>query len=248
MDCKTARLFLLFHRPNSGDLDGPEAEELEQHLAHCTECNALAIGQRRLDQHLGRAMRAVEVPAGLRKDILGRLAEQRSAWYRRWVGHAARGAVAAALLLAVGLGGYFWYSYTPRSISPDEVAYTANYSYSPHDRDSANAALKRLGEGAFAPPFVNYAYLTAGPVLGELHGYKGDKVPQFVFTRGSARATASSAVIYVLEHRCFHIKEVDTSASGRFSVDVYRYNERVSYLILYSGDSWDWLKMREPVE
>jgi hypothetical protein len=247
MDCKTARLFLHFHRPDAGDLDGPEAEDLEHHLAHCSECNALAGAQRRLDQHLGRAMRAVEVPAGLRKNILGALAEQRRAWNRRWVGYAGRGAAAAAVLLAISFGWYFWYSFTPRSISPEEVCNTVNFS--PHDRDSANDALKRLGEGAFAPSFVEYAYLTAGPALAELPGYRGVKVPQFVFT---ARDTPASAVIYVLDHRRFHIDEMDLPTEGyKYRVEVYPSSERgrVSYLVKYTGKNWkDWLKVREPVE
>jgi hypothetical protein len=250
MDCKTARLFLHFHRPDASDLDGPEAEELEHHLAHCSECNALAGAQRRLDQHLGRAMRAVEVPAGLRKDILGALAEQRRAWNRRWFGYAGRCAAAAAVLLAVGLGWFFWLSFKPRSIAPDEVAYAVNVT--PPDGDGVNAALKRLGEGPFAPAFVNYAYLTGSPALAELPGYRGVKVPQLVFTQGpeKARGADNRVVIYVLEHRHFRIDEVDTSESGRFRVEVYRHNERdrVSYLVLYTGESWDWLKVREPAE
>src|SRR5579859_7283061 len=99
MDCKTARFFLHFYRPDTGDLDGPEVEELENHLAHCTECNALASGQRRLDQHLGRAMRAIEVPPRLRADVLDALTQQRRAWQRRWLRRATPAAVAAALLL-----------------------------------------------------------------------------------------------------------------------------------------------------
>jgi hypothetical protein len=249
MECETARLFLHFHRPDAGDLDGPGAEELEHHLAHCSECNALSSAQRRLDQHLGRAMRAVEVPARLRKDILGALAEQRRAWSRRWFGYARRGAAAAAVLLAVSLGWYLWYTFTPRSISPDEVCNTVNFSPHVADRDSANEALKRLGEGAFAPSFVEYAYLTAGPALAELPGYKGVKVPEFVF---NAPDTPASAVIYVLDHRRFQIEPMDLPTEGyNKRIEVYPANERgrVSYLVKYTGKNWkDWLKVREPVE
>src|SRR4051812_23626861 len=64
MDCDNARLYLPFLTPGGKDLDGREAEELHRHLAECSACNALAMNTRRLDQHLGRAMRAVEVPGG----------------------------------------------------------------------------------------------------------------------------------------------------------------------------------------
>jgi hypothetical protein len=250
MDCKTARLFLPFYRPAAGDLDGPEAEELEQHLAHCSECNALASAQRRLDQHIGRAMRTVEAPAGLRKEILNRLAEQRRKWYRRWFGQAAWVGIAAGLLLAASVVWYLWDSLSPRRISPEEVAYALNVT--PPDRDSANAALKRLGAGAYAPAFVKYAYLTGSPTLAELPGYKGVKVPQLVFTqyRDRARGAERVAVIYVLEDRRFRIEEVDRADSGQLHVELYPHNVRhkATYLVLYSGDSWDWLKLPEPVE
>ena len=57
MDCDTARLFLHFCRPGHDDLGGPEAVELEDHLAHCTACHAQALSQRHFDAHLGRAVR-----------------------------------------------------------------------------------------------------------------------------------------------------------------------------------------------
>jgi hypothetical protein len=249
MDCKTARFLLDFYRPGTTDLDGPEAQELEQHLGGCSECNAQAGSQRRLDQHFGRAMRAVEIPPGLRKDVLEALALQRRTWHRRHLSRAVRvGAIAASLLLAVGMGWYFWDTFRPKRIYADEVAYALNVT--PPDRDGVNAALKRLGEGAFAPTFVNYAYLTGSPSLAPLPGHPGVKVPQLVFTQDpfTARGADHRAVIYVLDRRRFPLQDVEAASDYQFHLEVRQQDERVSYLIFYSGNSWDWLKASEAAE
>ncbi len=251
MDCNNARFFLSFYRPPAGDLSGLEAEELEHHLALCSECNALASAERRLDQHFGRAMRAVEVPAVVRRNILGALAAQRSAWNRRWLGNASRVAVAAGLLLAISMGWYFWSAFRTRSIDLQDVRNAL--CVSPPDRDSVNAALKRLGESAVAPSFVNYSYLTASPALAELPGYRGDKVPQLVFTQSdpNERDFGAVAVVFVLDNRRFKIPEdVELSSDGyKFLVEVQPgKHDPVNYLILYTGKSWDWLRQHESAE
>src|SRR5262249_22281362 len=103
MDCRNARLLLHFTRPeHPPELEADEAEALRAHLAECPECGVLAEAERRADECLGPAMRAVPVPPGLRERLHERLAGRPVAWYRRsWT----RGLVtAAAVLVAVGLG------------------------------------------------------------------------------------------------------------------------------------------------
>ena len=106
MDCSTARLFLDFNRPGGRRPRRFRRRGTRTSPGACTECNALARADRRLDHHLGRAMRAVELPAGLRDEILHRLEAERGDWYRRWFGYAARGVAAAAVLLAVVWGSF----------------------------------------------------------------------------------------------------------------------------------------------
>src|SRR5262245_10465360 len=101
MDCRNARLLLEFARPLTAELDAGEAEALQGHLADCPECGALAREERRLDEHLGRAVRDVPVPEGLRDRLLARLATERDAWFRRWLLRAV--GVAAGIALAVWL-------------------------------------------------------------------------------------------------------------------------------------------------
>ena len=249
MDCSSARLFLHFNRPGAHELDGPDAEELNLHLAHCTECNALARADRRLDQHLGRAMRAVEVPPGLRGEILHRLAAERGDWHRRWLAHVGRGVAAALLLIAVVWGSFALYARTRQGIAADEVAFACNVT--PPGRPEVNQALKRLGDEPQAPDFVNYAYLTGAPALAELPGYPKVKAPQLVFTRKSTDREEKKAVIFILNNKQFRIDDLETSTSGyHFHLEVYRPNPAgpCTYLVLYTGNNWDWLKVADPAE
>src|SRR5262249_14246403 len=94
MDCKTARLLLDFARPQARELEPDEAGALETHLDRCADCHDLARGERRLDEHLGKVMRQVEVPAGLRDQLLVRLESNRGDWYRRRFAHTMRLAAA----------------------------------------------------------------------------------------------------------------------------------------------------------
>jgi hypothetical protein len=239
MDCRTARLFLHFQRPGLRDLDGPEAEELTNHLAHCTECDALSRAEGRLDQHLGRAMRDVPVPEGLRREILHRLASERSEWYRRWFARGGRGLVAAAAVLLLVWGAIALTSRPKRDLDPETVVVWFNVT-PPGDAEKANALLASLGAKRCAPDFVNYAFLTGVPAIAALPGAEKVKVPQFVFTRG-----ADKAVIFAVYEGDYQVGTLEDTTQGyKYRLDVYRDPDtpRYAYLILYTGESWDWLR------
>src|SRR5262245_51711632 len=110
MDCDHARLLLSFRRDLAA-LDRSEADHLNEHLEQCPDCAGLTAADQRLDQALGRAMRAVSVPAGLKERLLSVLPGPRPLW-RRW--RFVASAAAAALLLAGGsVYLYFLLSRTP---------------------------------------------------------------------------------------------------------------------------------------
>src|SRR5262249_43950502 len=113
MDCKNARLLLEFARPQCAELEATDAEALERHLADCPDCATLAQYERRLDERLGQAMRAVPVPQDLRKRLLNRLAVERDAWYRRWLVRAAGLVGAAAAIGLVVWAGINWGKHQP---------------------------------------------------------------------------------------------------------------------------------------
>jgi len=93
-------------RPSIASSDSAELTELRAHLAECEACRARFEAQQRQDAAIGRAVRDIPIPPGLKAAILSRLAPPAPATIpvrrRRWIPIALAGA-AAAVLLAVGL-------------------------------------------------------------------------------------------------------------------------------------------------
>lgn len=240
MDCDTARLFLQFTHPHGDDLGAAEAEELHAHLEQCSACNAQAMNARRLDAHLGRAMLAVPMPAGLKARLGERLAEERGVIQRRWVRRIAS-AVASAACLLIMLWGYTrWSQERAKNVDLEYVVERVNLGG--HGQDSANDALRRLGARRCAPDFVDYAYLTGEPALAEAPGYTL-KVPQLVFTHNSRRA-----IVYAIPSTERPPPAAVVSGSGYRYKAAVRQENGYTYLILYDGDDWNWLKKEEPAE
>jgi hypothetical protein len=102
MECRDAQVYLRFRRPGFDDL-GPEVTaDLDRHLAACPLCAAESRTASAIDAAFASAMRNVVVPTGLRERLVVNLSAQRGTTLRK---RAYRGlAVAASLLLAVGLG------------------------------------------------------------------------------------------------------------------------------------------------
>src|SRR4051794_39308076 len=117
MDCSNARLLLRFSRR---DLTPGDVSSLDAHLAGCAECSACAQAERAFDLKVGRAMKEVPVPDGLRQRLLEKLATEREN-RRRWFTRSLRlGAVAAALLLAL-LGAWAFYPGPKELLDQEEV-------------------------------------------------------------------------------------------------------------------------------
>lgn len=251
MDCNSARLFLQFRQDGTRELDNPEKAELENHLAHCHECNTQALDQRRLDNHLGRAMRAVEVPRGLREQIHQRLAAERRAVYRRWAMRGMRGlAAAAAVLLVVGLW-YWLYQPARPTLSADHLV--SDFNVCRPDEVGSDEQLKQLGgfgvlsSGAGAPTFVEYRYLVGSPAMAILPTTRDwrtpVKVPQFVFVREGREA--QRAVVFAVPVKEYDVAEMENPDHGyAYRLDVERRGGYV-YLVFYTGESWEWLRRAE---
>ena len=104
MNCRDALFFLRFRRPGvpgAGELAPDDAAALDQHIAGCPACAAEAKASAAFDAALGSAMRAVEIPAGLRDRLFVSASVQRGTKLRRRTYQLA--ALAASLFLVVGL-------------------------------------------------------------------------------------------------------------------------------------------------
>jgi hypothetical protein len=240
MDCKTARLLLDFARPGAPELERADADALEGHLAGCPHCDGLAHAERRLDSALGQAMRQVEVPDGLRAQLLARLEAERGAWYRHWYGHGFRALAAAAAVLLLVWGWWYWRADQARPVQPESVVQAFNLSRT--NRDEVQASFKALGVVTELPRNLNYAYLL-NHGLRELPGHPGTKVATLVFSRDDRLA-----LVFVLPARQFDVKAAASDFSGyAFKLKVVGGpGDPYPYLVLYNGESDDWLQLPEP--
>jgi hypothetical protein len=247
MDCKTAQLFLEFARPHADELAAEDARALDDHLASCPDCSVLARNERRIDEHLAKAMRSVEVPDRLREHLLTRLEAERGDWYKRWAGHGLRVAVAAAACLLLIVGGvYGWSEYRwlhrPVPDIPDVQRELMTNRVSPPDRADLEQKFKKHGVVTVLPDF-KYCYLKTSGIAE----FQGASVPQLVFSFDGDDSVRENAIVYVLSEKQFKLAEMQTSASSPsgypYKVDVlHQPGGSFAYVIVYTGNGYDWLK------
>ncbi len=241
MDCKTARMLLEFARPRANELDETSAAELEQHLAGCPECDEQARTERRIDQHLGQAMRQVEVPDRLHKVLLARLAQEGgsgSRKRRRWI--VSLSASAAAMLL-VGLGVYLWYAVLFPTVDLREAQVYVSALHDSPLREETQEYFRELGYHVTIPEDLNFSLLSSRGT----RKLQNKQVPELVFR--SADGT-EKARVYFFTSAQFTLREadlrlaVDDEDSRLMKPEVrYAEGERQACIIFYTGDSVRWL-------
>jgi Putative zinc-finger len=244
MDCKTARLLLPFAGPTPGELPPREADDLEAHLDACPECASAARAERALDEPLGHAMRAVEVPDRLKARLLARLAEQRRDERRRRLGGKLRYAVPAAAVLLVAVSLWAFGSPFKDGVNLFELVTVVNkkdiVSQEPREVEET---FRRMGVETKLPPNFNYAYLTHSD-FSELPGHKGKTVPHLTFLRPDNRERVE---VYILSARQFKLQSLanmpDSDPGYTYKLDVDAATSRdYAYVILFTGKNYDWLK------
>ena len=243
MDCRTARLLLDFSHPQAHELEAEEAGALEHHLDHCPDCHGLARAERRLDEQLGKAMRQVEVPSGLRERLLTRLEIDRNDWYRHRFGHGLRIAAAAAAVLLLGWTAWHFSPGFASPVSAERVHQDFLDEVTAADRKQrAEETLKQLGLDGPLTDLLNYDLLSTPPSLGVLPGYGKQRVPQLVFDQGGP--PHRHAVVYVIDPQQ-RIALPENNAlllSGPYKLETLsRPGERYGYLVLHNGENLDWL-------
>jgi hypothetical protein len=238
MDCKTARLLLDYARPAPAELPGGDVAALESHLSACPECEAVARTERQLDDHVGRAVRDVPVPDGLRERLLARLRTERRRWYRRW---ALRGTAAAAAAVALTLG--LWRPWQrPVLPAPDVERIAYDVSVENAVRGSPDQAQAWLGDKC-----PGYVVLVPQDFDGQSLNYgtladcylapcQGERVPMLLFVHG-----ADEARVYILSTKQFNLDGLpDLSADSggcKTAVRSSLADARIKYLFIYSGNS-----------
>jgi hypothetical protein len=237
MDCKTARLLLDLARPHSAELHASEAGALEGHLAGCPECDSLARTERQLDDHVGRALRNVPVPEGLRGRLLKRLAARRRSWYARRVGPSGAGlAAAAAVLFAI------WF-YWPHAGKPqpnlERIGYETAVKIQTRDPEQVAAWFQARYNLVLAIPRelkqrpINYNLLTEY----DLADCQGKQAPMLLLTYGGEQAR-----IYILTSKEFDLKGMnEQSFESGVSAEVHSDPDdpNTAYAVIYTGKSLD---------
>jgi hypothetical protein len=226
MDCRTARLLLEFARPALSELPPSDGDALEEHLAGCTDCDALARAEREADARLGQAMRTVPLPDGLRDRILSRLEADRADQRRRRIGWVVRLAAAAAILFVACWFAFTWIGRNKPELDLQEVLFENGNSVTYRTRESVERDLK-----APAPAAFNYAFLN-------LHGTaycQGKPVPVLIFQRRDTEAR-----VYVVSSDQFNLANLESGEavdSGGYHVAVMRDEPDHAFVIVYKGDS-----------
>jgi len=225
MDCSTARLLATFAGPRAAELHQDEAEALAAHLADCPDCAALHQAERKIDERLGRAMRDVRLPPGLRERLVTNLAAERWASQRRKLVRAFAG---VAAVIALALGWYFW----PRPlISLDLIALQQKAMANPPSSvEEVAAAFVPLSAPMPTDINLNHNHLTYCG-WGEL---EGQRVPLLIFQNGSATLR-----VYILDGKRFDLGPwAGTQLSGKVTLELrVAADRRFGWLFEYTGDS-----------
>jgi anti-sigma factor RsiW len=234
MDCKTAHLLLDFNRPTPAELETSEAEALENHLLDCTACARLARDERRLDDHIGQAMRDVAVPVGLRERLIAGLDPQPVIVRRRRFSRSAWSLAAAAAVLLLALGGAYLAT-RPRTVDLAQLQENAWAQFNPQ-REQVDAWLEAGHFRVPAPDQFNYKLLTQYDIAR----LDSRTVPMLLFTFPS-EGRVHQARVYLLDSRQFDLATLRATPPVFESGCVVDFiphpdDPRFGYLVVHNAD------------
>jgi hypothetical protein len=233
MDCRTARYLLEFARPGTNDLDAADRAALDGHLAICPDCDALARAERRLDEHIGEAVRDVPIPAGLKDRLLTNLRQKRDEWWMEGMKRTARYAAIAAALLLLVWGGWKTTQRPPQPTADELVdVLLTRHVHSLPSKEDAERDLKLS-----LPPEFDYRYLAE-------YGHTklmGRQVPFLRFVRSSDTSSiAQYAMVYLMTDREFNLSDIPPehrdTGGYRVKVKICKFSDRYAYAIVYTGN------------
>jgi|GEM_PF-941036 len=253
MDCREALFFLRFRRPGvpgAGELAPDDTASLERHLESCPACAAEAKAAAAFDAALGSAMRAVDVPAGLRDRLFVASSVERGHRLRRRAYQLA--ALAACLFLTVGLAAGIFTATRPE---PDTFALVMqasrvepafrfenlqNVNFGGRDLEAANrAALDAwlASERLPALPQPDGAKFDLNLLVSHhWEEVQGQQVPVVLF-RGR---DGGFAKVYAFRSTQFRIKHLTDAADSNCQARVFSTDRSgVMYVVVFTGPRLD---------
>jgi len=228
MTCRDAQFYLRLRRESADEL-GEAAADLARHLASCPDCAAESRAESSFDNALGKAMRAVAVPAALRGQLLAQLSETRGSMVRRTVVRSV--ALAASLFLTVGLAFGAFSASRPKLDTMDLVQRNDEQLQNPEEATRRWLAEQKLPTQL--PLRFNFdLYLTHGkePVQGR-------DVPVIVFREPNS-PTGFAKVFLFRPGSQFDLKGVQ-GAQASLSQAVVKETPDVVYVIVFTGPRID---------
>ncbi len=233
MDCKLAQRLLAFGRPLTRELDDPDAEALQEHLADCPECGPTAQAERMADHAIGRAVQTVPLPIGLRERLLVDVRTRARAQVRRRRWRMGLAVTAAACLL-MALGLFLGWPGRSLPLDPNDIVKDMPFpGIHTLSRHQAQDYFREKGFVVTAPMDFDYQTLQ----FYGLAPLASREVPLLLFTRGAYQAR-----VYILREGRFDLEEARTAAGGaasgyRIEIRHHPTDARLVYLVIYNSDS-----------
>lgn len=221
MECQDVRQLLAFLERPSDELDAVERAALQKHLDACPDCAALSAQEHGVDQAIGSALRNVPVPAGLKQQVLQRLAKERGRPWKRWAG-----AAAAAVLVAFAVGTWLSFSSKPALTVDDVDAVMPNFAAG-WQRDAVEQHLEKQGLTVRAPDRFRYRYLQQVDVV-VIHGRR---VARLTFSRNDDQT--ASATVFIVGAAQFNVEKL----KGLTGIEVDDQRPDFWYVIQHSGNN-----------
>jgi hypothetical protein len=226
MDCRDAQFYLRLRRPGSDDLDADASAALDRHLAGCAGCAAAGRALAGFDAAVGRAMRAVPVPDGLRDRVFAEAASRRGAVRRRQV---YRGlAVAASVLVTCGLALGVYSAARPHADVMRLVGINDELGQPQGAERQIAAFLKTHNLPALPEPFDPALFVHAGT-----ESVQGRDVPVLVFRE---RTGPGLAKVYAYRDTAFKLDRIRDEQASLFSARPYpNPTAGMTYVVVYTG-------------
>lgn len=226
MDCRDAQFYLRLRRPGSDELDPDVAAALDRHLAGCPACAAAGRAVAGFDAAVGRAMRAVSVPEGLRDQLFAEAAARRGAVLRRATYRYL--AAAASVLVTCGLALGVYSAARPQA-DPRNLVGLGDELVQPQGADKQIRAFLAAQKLPGLPQsFDPTLFLHAGT-----ESVQGRDVPVLVFRERNGPGWAK---VYAFRDTTFKLNDLrDEQASHCSAKPFPNPTAGVTYVVVYTG-------------